>query len=114
MLPYMEAFLPRSAASIRRSETNKAKGIKPRPSRHATYLNLAAFEAFIAERLRKPEPTNEDIASYLELGTSTVFAARKGNPINGPFVGALLKRIRGTDYRFEDLAVEGEPVKAAA
>ena len=110
----MEAELPRSRSSILRSETNKAKDIKPGPTKHALYLNGPAFEDFAAFLTQRANPSNKDIATELGIGISTVYYARKGGNITAVFASALLKKARGTAYRFEDLVREGEPLQAAA
>ncbi len=111
----MEAQLPRSPASLRRSQTNKARGIRPGRSRHAAYLNADMFDDFIAAAMGRTAPSWKDIAEFLDTGTSTVFNAYRGDSINGAFIAALAKKLGDTGYSLDDLVYGGEPkAKAAA
>lgn len=73
-------------------QTNKARGIRPGPSRHQLLLNQPEFRKFMASKgvsLTRPQ----DVAAYLDLGCSIVYNALGGKPLTGPFVSALAKKI---------------------
>lgn len=97
-----------------RSQLMQERGVQPGRSAHTTRLNVDNFRQFVAVRLRRDNPGVARIASYLRLGTGTVHSALAGNPINGAFVGALLKKTRAAGVRFEDLVIEDADEQVAA
>ncbi len=100
--------LNRTGCRDARSRTMKARGIQPKRTRHGLRLNRDAFNAAMAKRNKI---SHRDIADYLELGTGTVSEARRGNPISDAFVSAVMKKMRGTRYRYEQLFVEYDPTE---
>jgi hypothetical protein len=81
----------------------KERGIQPKRTRHGLRLNVPAFNDAMAQRKKT---SHRDIADYLDLGTGTVSDARNGKAISDAFVAAVMKKIRGSRYRYEQLFVE--------
>lgn len=117
-VPPTQAVRPRTPAGRKadkaRSQRMQERGDQPGRSIHTARLNVDQFRSLMALRLGD-NPGVVRMARNLKLGVGTVHNALAGQPINGPFIAALLKASKGKGYSFrlEDLVIADTEQAAA-